>query len=62
MKKINIYAKSTIEIINTNGQLLDKISSDGNPFNVDIRHYAKGIYLIKVTGDNGMIVKSFVKE
>jgi 3',5'-cyclic AMP phosphodiesterase CpdA len=59
---VDTYVKSSIEIYNTNGQLIYNTYSDGTPFNVDVSRYPKGIYLIKVVGETGMIVKSFAKE
>ena len=52
---------ATIEIINIQGQLLKKNSVTEKISEIDISMLQIGLYLLKATIDNKIIVKRFVK-
>ena len=60
--EISILENSEIEIVNSIGQVLQKINSRDNSITIDISDFAKGIYFVKVKSENGISVKKFVKD
>ncbi len=57
----NSTAKQTLEIINLVGQTIYNTNIYKNT-NVDVSHFPKGIYILKLTTDKKTLVKKFVKE
>jgi len=54
--------KSSIEIINIQGQLIKTLTSSGNKTNIDVSALPCGVYIVEVKTEKGMAVKKFVKE
>jgi len=50
----------TIEITNISGQIIKKISTRTKRFTVDINEQPKGIYMIKIVTDKGIVVKKVI--
>jgi hypothetical protein len=54
--------KSTIDILNIEGQIIKSINSDGNHTSIDISGFTRGMYFVKVKSKDGIVVKKFIKE
>ena len=52
----------SIEILNMEGQIIKSIKQNKNNMSIDISDYSRGMYLIKVKTDKGILIKKFVKE
>jgi hypothetical protein len=59
---IGCTQKSEIEILNLEGQILKKLTSDGIHTTVDLANLSAGIYIIKVKTEEGITVKKFIKQ
>jgi aminopeptidase N len=57
-----IPEKSTIEILNIEGQIIRSINSAESHTSIDIADIAKGLYFVKVSSEKGIAVKKFIKE
>lgn len=57
--KTGFYANTVIRIINTNGQLvLNELTGNSNrtqPLTISLNGFSKGIYLVQMIGENGLI-------
>ena len=53
--------KSTIEIMNFNGQIVKRMKSYNSLTQIDISDLKGGIYLIKVADEKGVFTKKFIK-
>ncbi|MDA3910283.1 MAG: T9SS type A sorting domain-containing protein, partial [Bacteroidales bacterium] len=51
-----------IEVLNINGQTIKQLSIDNKLFTIDLSNQPKGIYLIKIVIDKGIINKKIVLE
>ncbi len=54
--------KAEISIINTQGQLVRALSTNGNLTNIDVSDLSNGVYIMKVKTEKGIEMKKFVKE
>lgn len=54
--------QAIIEISNVEGQIIKTIAANNNKMNIDISTLSKGMYYIKVKGQNDVVVEKFVKE
>lgn len=52
----------TIEILNIEGQIINRIIANEKQLSIDISGIARGMYFVKVKTENGMTMKKFVKE
>lgn len=53
----------TLEIINNSGQILSQQQAPNDGLlSIDISHLPRGMYLLKITGDDKSVVEKFVKE
>ncbi|MFZ4398974.1 MAG: SBBP repeat-containing protein [Bacteroidales bacterium] len=59
---IEAQAKTEIEIINIEGQIIKKIILNENKTDIDISAFSSGIYIIKALTGNSIITKKFIKE
>ena len=59
---IGCTQKSEIEILNPEGQILKKLTSNGIHTTVDLSNLSAGIYIIKVKTEEGITVKKFIKQ
>jgi 3',5'-cyclic AMP phosphodiesterase CpdA len=59
---IGCTQKSEIEILNLEGQILKKLTSNGIHTTVDLSNLSAGIYIIKVKTEEGITVKKFIKQ
>ncbi len=50
----------SIKIININGQIIKQLSIDNEQFTIDLSNQPKGIYFVKIKGDDFIIVKKIV--
>ena len=57
-----IPEKSTIEILNIEGQIIKSIYSEASNTSFDISGLARGMYFVKVSSAKGIAVKKFIKE
>ena len=51
-----------IEVYNAEGKLILKKKIQNTEGNLDISHFAKGLYLLKINTENGPAEAKFVKE
>ncbi|MBO4488372.1 MAG: fibronectin type III domain-containing protein [Bacteroidales bacterium] len=51
-----------VEVYNVYGQLINTIISTENPLRINVSGLADGMYYVRVTTDNGVVTKSFVKK
>ena len=51
-----------VEVYDAYGKLLFTVEVNGNAAALDLTGYAKGIYFVKVTTDNGVVTKRVVKN
>jgi len=54
--------KSFIEILNPQGQLIQRINTCGNNLTIDVSAFAKGLYFVKIKTEEGFAIEKFVKE
>ena len=54
--------KSEIEIVNPEGQILEKSASTGMFTAVDLSALSSGVYIIKVKTAEGITVRKFIKQ
>jgi len=54
--------KVTIEISNIEGQTIKTFNNSGKETNVDVSGLSGGVYILKVQGDKGVVVRKFIKE
>lgn len=59
---IGCNQKSVLEIINSEGQILKKLTVKDLQTAVDISNLSAGIYIIKIRTDEGIEVKKFIKQ
>ncbi|MCR4965290.1 MAG: T9SS type A sorting domain-containing protein, partial [Bacteroidales bacterium] len=53
---------SSVEVYNVYGQLINVIESNDNPLRINVSGMADGMYYVRVTTDNGVVTKNFVKR
>ncbi|MCR4964287.1 MAG: fibronectin type III domain-containing protein, partial [Bacteroidales bacterium] len=53
---------SSVEVYNVYGQLINVIESNDNPLRINVSGLADGMYYVRVTTDNGVVTKNFVKR
>ncbi|MCR4965010.1 MAG: fibronectin type III domain-containing protein [Bacteroidales bacterium] len=53
---------SSVEVYNVYGQLISVIESNDNPLRINVSGLADGMYYVRVTTDNGVVTKNFVKR
>lgn len=58
----SLQKKSEILILNIQGQLIKSMIADKSTITFDISDFAKGMYFVKVTTDNGTVTKKIIKE
>ncbi|MBO7490892.1 MAG: fibronectin type III domain-containing protein [Bacteroidales bacterium] len=51
-----------VEVYNVYGQLINTIVSAENPLRINVSGLADGMYYVRVTTDNGVVTKNFVKR
>jgi len=63
-QQVTVYfrEKATIQLYNTNGQLMYSANARGNRHTIDISKFAPGSYFVKVNQGNGNVVKTIIKE
>ncbi len=54
--------KSTIEILNSEGQVIKILKTEDNTTTVDVSGLSRGMYFVKIITEKGIGVKKFVKE
>ena len=54
--------KTTVEILNINGQIIKTIFTTNKQTTIDVRNLSSGVYIIKVRTEKGVAVKKFIKE
>jgi hypothetical protein len=59
---INIHKKSTIEILNIEGQIIKTINNNGAEMVIDLTNFSNGVYILKAKTDKGVTIKKFIKE
>jgi sugar lactone lactonase YvrE len=59
---IETIEKSTIEVLNIQGQILKSIISENTSTTIDLLNFSSGIYFIKATSEKGIGVRKFIKE
>ena len=56
------WRMENVEVYDAYGKLLFTVEVNGNAAALDLTGYAKGIYFVKVTTDNGVVTKRVVKN
>ena len=51
-----------VEVYDAYGKLLNTMSVNDHPANVDLGGYAKGTYFVRVTTEKGVVTKRVVKN
>ena len=51
-----------VEVYNVYGQLINTIVTTENPLRINVSGLADGMYYVRVTTDNGVVTKNFVKR
>ena len=59
VKENNNYS---IELFNSNGQLMMQQIMDTNNISISMREFNQGLYLLKISTDGGAITKRVVKQ
>ena len=59
---IETSKNATVEIVNMQGQLVKAIPNISNKTSIDISGLQDGMYFVKLTTDEGSVVRKFVKE
>ena len=59
---IETSQKSSVEILNLEGQIIKSYKSTDNNTIIDVSSFSSGIYFIKASSDKGVVVKKFIKE
>jgi hypothetical protein len=63
--RINLYEANTsdgeIEIFDAIGRVMTKVKLTGNTININIGHYASGVYFIRYSKENGFITRIIKK-
>jgi hypothetical protein len=54
--------KSTIEILNIQGQIIKTINTADKQTSIDVADLSSGVYIIKAKTERGVAVKKFIKE
>ncbi|MFA4853693.1 MAG: YCF48-related protein [Bacteroidales bacterium] len=60
--EIETPKKVNIEIINAQGQIIEKVKTLNIKTMVDLTKYSSGVYIIKAKADKEIIVKKFIKQ
>jgi hypothetical protein len=53
---------SQIELVNISGQVLQRIQTITFNTEINIAHLQAGMYILRITGKNGLSTKSFIKQ
>ena len=56
------FNRSTIEILNTQGEILKTITISGIQTWLDVNQFPSGVYLVRIQKDKNYILKKFVKQ
>jgi hypothetical protein len=59
---IEAPGKATINILNSQGQLIETLLINGNISNIDVFNLPSGVYMMEVKTEKGIEVKKFIKE
>ncbi len=51
-----------IEIINVNGQIINKSLIEDKQFNIDLSKQPKGIYMVKIVTDKGIVTRKIISD
>ena len=58
----NNFKNVTVEIINTEGQLIQKFSLQDSKTLINLNKLTGGVYTIKIKTDKGVVVKKLIKQ
>ncbi|HBX53787.1 MAG: hypothetical protein A2275_07285 [Bacteroidetes bacterium RIFOXYA12_FULL_35_11] len=59
---IETMSNSTVEIINSQGQIIKNLELINSKNNIDLKKLIGGVYTIKIKNDDGIIVKKLIKQ
>jgi 3',5'-cyclic AMP phosphodiesterase CpdA len=59
---IKFPEKATVEIVNVNGQVMKTIIHNSPVTNVEIGDLVRGVYMLNIMTDKGIIIKKFIKQ
>ena len=57
----NINVKE-VSIYNAFGQMIQLVQLTDNHARIDLNNFASGMYFVKVTGENAIVTKKFIKK
>jgi hypothetical protein len=60
--KISVLYNTRIEIINLNGQILQSFNVNGTNVPVDISSLSSGLYILKASSNDGIIIEKIIIE
>src|SRR5690606_31390238 len=58
----NIVKGSTLEVVNTLGQVVYSEVADNSKVNINVTEFNNGLYVIRITNENEVITNTFVKQ
>lgn len=53
---------ATVEVLDVYGKLLQTFKSDAEITQINVNNLANGVYFVRVTMDEGVVTKKFVKK
>lgn len=59
---IDVSQKATIEILNMQGKLMERIAVNADKTNIDVSTFPCGLYVMEMKSENGVTVNKFIKE
>lgn len=59
---IEVFQKSTIDILNAEGQIVKTIKDANSKTTIDLKSLSSGVYVVKAKSDKGIVIKKFIKE
>ena len=58
---VNFTQKAQMEILDINGQIIKSFNNEGKEMNIDLTNFPGGLYFLKATTENGVVIRKFIK-
>jgi hypothetical protein len=59
---IECKQQATIEILNIQGQQKKVVVANNDNTSIDVSSFPRGVYVVKITAGNEVVIKKFIKE